>query len=200
VLLTGQPPFADAQPLTIMLQHLNTVPGSPRTIRPDIPSELDHLTLELLAKDPAHRPADAGHIITALRPLCYTPTVKVELFPRTDQESGEQPDRPTAESICATASGATLISPLEVSGNNSKVLEIELTSGRYLLSWSAEGPGIYLSVRDESEEGGKGTSLLGAVPAHTSSGEKIIRLVESGRHLLSVAGDRLAWKLTFKPI
>lgn len=199
-LLTGQPPFADGHPLTIMLQHLNAVPASPRTIRPDIPSELDHLILELLAKDPAHRPADAEHVITALRPLCYTPTIKVEPFPRIDQGSGERPDRPTAKFIGATAGDATLVSPLEVSGNNSKVVEIELTSGRYLLSWSAEGRGIYFSVYDESEDGGKGKRLFGAAPDNKSSGEKIVRLAESGRHLLSVTGDQLAWKLTFRPI
>ena len=77
-LLTGQPPFTEGQPLAIMSQHLNTTPTAPRTIRPDIPPELDHLVLELLAKDPAHRPADAGHVIAELRALRYTPTVKVE--------------------------------------------------------------------------------------------------------------------------
>ena len=77
-LLTGQPPFAEGQPLAIMFQHLNAAPTAPRTIRPDVPPELDHLVLELLAKDPARRPADAGHVIAALRALRYTPTVKVE--------------------------------------------------------------------------------------------------------------------------
>ena len=77
-LLTGQPPFAEGQPLAIMFQHLNSAPTAPRTIRPDVPPELDHLVLELLAKDPARRPADAGHVIAALQALRYTPTVKVE--------------------------------------------------------------------------------------------------------------------------
>jgi serine/threonine protein kinase len=198
-LLTGQPPFAGGQPLAIMLQHINAPPVAPRTIRPDIPPELDRLVLELLAKDPVRRPADAGHVIAALRALCYTPTVKVESFPRTGQESGEQPDRPMSRSISAPAGDAATISPLEVSGSNSKVMEIELTPGRYLLSWSVEGRG-YFGVHDESERGGKGTSLVGAAVRNQTSGEKIVRLVESGRHLLSVAGDHLAWKLTFRPI
>ena len=105
--LTAQPPFVGSQPLPIMLQHLNAVPAAPRTIRPDIPSELDRLVLELLAKDPARRPADAGHVVAALRAFCYTPTVmggytptvKVERFSRGDQESGELPDGPIAKSI-----------------------------------------------------------------------------------------------------
>jgi len=77
-LLTGQPPFAAGQPLAIMSQHLNATPTAPRTIRPDIPPELDRLVLELLAKDSVHRPAGAYHVIAALRALRYTPTVKVE--------------------------------------------------------------------------------------------------------------------------
>ena len=76
-LLTGQPPFAEGQPLAIMLQHLNAAPAAPRTIRPDVPPELDRLVLDLLAKDPAGRPDD-GRVIAALQALCYTPTVKVE--------------------------------------------------------------------------------------------------------------------------
>jgi serine/threonine protein kinase len=76
-LLTGQPPFVEGQPLSIMLQHLNAAPAAPRTIRPDIPPELDHLVLELLAKNPACRP-DEGRVIAALQALSYTPTLKVE--------------------------------------------------------------------------------------------------------------------------
>lgn len=94
-LLTGKPPFAEGQPLTIMFQHLNVAPAAPRTIRPDVPPELDHLVLELLAKDPARRPADVGRVIAALQALWYTPTVKVEpaakASPRLDLGPPERP-------------------------------------------------------------------------------------------------------------
>jgi serine/threonine protein kinase len=199
-LLTGRPPFAEGQPLAIMLQHLNTEPAAPRTIRPDIPSELDRLVLELLAKDPARRPVDASHVIAALRALCYTPTVKVEPLQRTYQESGEHPDSFTAEPLNAMANDAKAISPLEVSGSNSKALEIELNSGRYLLSWTVEGSGGWFSVRDESEGDGGGRLLLHAATHNTRSGEIIVRLAKNGRHLLSITGNRLAWKFSFRPI
>jgi serine/threonine protein kinase len=199
-LLTGQPPFAEGQPLAIMLQHLNAVPASPRTIRPVIPAALDRLVLELLAKDPALRPANLGYIVAALRPLCYTPTIKVEPSRRTDQNPDRQPDGPRAKSIRVPTGGATATSPLEVSGSNSKVLEIELKSGRYLLSWSVEGSGFLFRVRDESEEGGKGTRLVSAATSHARSGEEVVRLAESGRHLLSIKGDQLDWKFSFRPV
>lgn len=77
-LLTGQPPFAEGQPLAIMSQHLNAMPLAPQTIRADVPPELDCLVLDMLAKDPDRRPADASHVIATLRAWHYTPTVQVE--------------------------------------------------------------------------------------------------------------------------
>ena len=96
-LLTGQAPFAEGQPLTIMLQHINAAPAAPRTIRPDIPSALDRLVLELLAKDPARRPADAGHVIAALRPLCYTPTVQVKPTAKASSQPNLDPREPAGD-------------------------------------------------------------------------------------------------------
>lgn len=77
-LFTGQRPFAGIQEGALMNQHLHEMPAGPQVIRPEVPSELDRLTLELLAKDPADRPSDASHVIAALQGLCYTPTVRVE--------------------------------------------------------------------------------------------------------------------------
>lgn len=77
-LLTGRPPFADGPPLAVMSQHLYTVPAAPRTIRPDIPLEVERLVLDLLAKEPEHRPAAASHVIVALQAVSYTPTVRAE--------------------------------------------------------------------------------------------------------------------------
>jgi Protein kinase domain len=106
-LLTGQPPFAEGQPLAVMFQHLNAAPVSPRTIRPDVPPELDRLVLELLAKDPARRPADADHVIAALQRLRYTPTVKVEPVAkasrRADLASPERPGNATGAQPTLTA-------------------------------------------------------------------------------------------------
>jgi len=77
-LLTGQPPFAGNHLWAILSQHLYAVPTAPQAIRPDIPLGLNDLVLAMLAKDPADRPAGASQVVAALRPLCYTPTVKVE--------------------------------------------------------------------------------------------------------------------------
>ncbi len=65
-LLTGRPPFPAGGQRAIMNQHMNTPPVSPRTLRPDIPRELDSIVLAMLAKDPGDRPADADVVAARL--------------------------------------------------------------------------------------------------------------------------------------
>ncbi len=106
-LLTGRRPFAGGWPLAIIFQHLNAVAADPRTIRPEIPQELDDLVLDLLAKDPARRPAGAGQVIAALRTLWHPPTVKVEPAPhysaRVAERNGEIRQRRRAEQLLSDA-------------------------------------------------------------------------------------------------
>jgi hypothetical protein len=84
-------------------------------------------------------------------------------------------------------------SPIK-SGRNSKVLELNLPSGEYRMSWTTEGAG-YFSVRHESGGHGEGTGLVGELSP--SSGELVVRLSASGRHIFSVQASRLAWELQF---
>ncbi|MFD0665392.1 protein kinase domain-containing protein [Thermocatellispora tengchongensis] len=60
-LLCGHPPFT-ASPPELIDQHLYEPVVPPIRHRADIPAELNHLILALLAKDPAQRPADAEHV------------------------------------------------------------------------------------------------------------------------------------------
>lgn len=65
-LLTGQPPFPRGTAREIMNQHMNAPPASLRTVRPEVPGELDTVVLAMLAKDPGDRPDDAGRLAAAL--------------------------------------------------------------------------------------------------------------------------------------
>ncbi|TMR09926.1 serine/threonine protein kinase [Nonomuraea turkmeniaca] len=66
-LVTGNPVFADGPAL--MRQHLFETPPRLRQLRPDVPSELENLTLDLLEKLPERRPADAQTIFERLIPF-----------------------------------------------------------------------------------------------------------------------------------
>jgi len=52
----------------ILYQHLNEPPAPPRSLRAEIPDDLDALVLDLLAKQPDDRPQDAASVAERLRP------------------------------------------------------------------------------------------------------------------------------------
>lgn len=62
----GRPPFAGGSIADIVSQHLQEVPPPPRTLRSEIPEELETILLRCLAKSPAERYADAGALGRAL--------------------------------------------------------------------------------------------------------------------------------------
>jgi len=55
VMLTGQPPFWSDNPVEVILQVLESDPPLPRSIRPEIPRELEWICLKCLEKKPADR-------------------------------------------------------------------------------------------------------------------------------------------------
>lgn len=60
--LTGAPPFPGDNPMGVLYHHLNSPPPPLRERRPDVPPALEQLIAELLAKNPADRPADAAQV------------------------------------------------------------------------------------------------------------------------------------------
>ncbi|MFD9339184.1 protein kinase [Streptomyces sp. NPDC060028] len=61
-LLTGSRPFPAREMHELLAQHLTTQPPAPGSLRAGLPAALDSLVLDLLAKDPAARPASAGEV------------------------------------------------------------------------------------------------------------------------------------------
>ncbi|MGP3776212.1 serine/threonine-protein kinase [Streptomyces sp. SDT5-1] len=55
-LLTGRAPFTGATSVDVVRQHVDSVPASPRELRPELPRALSDYVMRLLAKDPAGRP------------------------------------------------------------------------------------------------------------------------------------------------
>ncbi|WP_157746307.1 serine/threonine-protein kinase [Micromonospora inositola] len=106
-MLAGTPPFA-GDPLSVLHQHVNEPPTPLRTRRPDVPAELDALVSELLAKDPADRPADAGAVrnrLAALLPSVGSPATAAPAL------VGAVPPTGPAGSSRAPGSGADGVGP-----------------------------------------------------------------------------------------
>jgi beta-lactam-binding protein with PASTA domain len=65
-MLTGRVPFQGESAVSIALKQVAETPAPPHTINPDVPPELEAVTLRALEKDPARRFQDADEFITAL--------------------------------------------------------------------------------------------------------------------------------------
>ncbi|MFJ8884657.1 tetratricopeptide repeat protein [Streptomyces sp. NPDC102402] len=59
---TGVPPFDMDDAWAVLVGHRDTAPESPRSHRAELPEFFDQVVLELLAKTPGERPADAGEL------------------------------------------------------------------------------------------------------------------------------------------
>ncbi|MCX5407599.1 serine/threonine protein kinase [Streptomyces sp. NBC_00335] len=71
-MLTGRPPFTlERGLLQVMYQQVHEVPPPPSALLP-VPGSVDRLVMDLLAKDPADRPADAAQVVDRLRTLSRT--------------------------------------------------------------------------------------------------------------------------------
>jgi serine/threonine-protein kinase len=58
-MLTGAPPFTADSAAGLVYRHVHEVPEPPSAHRPGLPGRVDGVVLQLLAKDPAGRPASA---------------------------------------------------------------------------------------------------------------------------------------------
>ncbi|MGE4055598.1 MAG: serine/threonine-protein kinase [Vicinamibacterales bacterium] len=67
-LLTGRPPFSDADPLTLAMQHLTVAPPAPSSLLAGVPPWVDVVVLKALAKDRQDRWDSPLAFARALRP------------------------------------------------------------------------------------------------------------------------------------
>jgi eukaryotic-like serine/threonine-protein kinase len=61
-MLTGEPPFMAEVPAGVMHQHVRVAPRPPVALNPQVPSRLNALVLEMLAKSPDDRPQTAAQV------------------------------------------------------------------------------------------------------------------------------------------
>ncbi|WJV50579.1 serine/threonine-protein kinase [Streptomyces flavofungini] len=102
-LATGAPPFDMEDAWAVLVGHRDTAPEPPRRHRGELPAYFDRIVLDLLAKHPDQRPADArelGRRIAAGRsaPAAYVPTVVSPCLRRPGAAPPERHARPEPHS------------------------------------------------------------------------------------------------------
>jgi hypothetical protein len=113
-MLAGSPPFAGDSAVGLAYRHVHDDPGPPSARRPGVPARLDWITAQLLAKDPAGRPASAAAARAGLLASLNADSTAVLLAPGDEVDrrapGGHGGRRPTrAEILLAAALGAALI-------------------------------------------------------------------------------------------
>jgi hypothetical protein len=86
--------------------------------------------------------------------------------------------------------------PLVVSGQGSKVVELDLVRGAYRMNWTAQGSG-YFQVKHECGLNWSGEQFINSYAENPDQGEKVVRIGESGRHTFGIDGANRIWELTF---
>ncbi|MCA9723526.1 MAG: protein kinase, partial [Gemmatimonadetes bacterium] len=66
-MLTGRRPFIKERAEALMFEIFGSAPPTVRSLRPDVPDDLDRLVMACIAKAPADRPASAAAVGIALR-------------------------------------------------------------------------------------------------------------------------------------
>ncbi len=77
-MITGRLPFEGDSPVSVAIQHINSIPLSPREIDPDIPEALEAITMKAMAPDPDDRYPTADDMLADLEEFRKNPNVNID--------------------------------------------------------------------------------------------------------------------------
>jgi eukaryotic-like serine/threonine-protein kinase len=150
-MMCGQPPFVSDGAGDLIAHHLYFPPPPLRSLRPEIPAEVDDLVLRLLQKDPAARPASAADVVRAIDQLARASVAGVM--------QTQPPTRFSAPSLAPVAEttlrGAA--SAVALQGGASKPRRIPLVAG-IAAGVIAVAAMLFVVVRGDPEENGSATA------------------------------------------
>ena len=89
-LLTGRLPFEGDTPVAVAIQHIKSIPASPRDLNPDVPRALEAITLKAMAPELGQRYATAEEMLEDLKEFRKNPDYQ-PAAPNPEDE----PDEPT---------------------------------------------------------------------------------------------------------
>lgn len=89
-MLTGRLPFEGETPVFVAIQHINSIPISPRELNPDIPEALEAITLKAMAPNPDQRYLSADDMLEDIKNFRKNPGIAVAQ-PVKQEEEVEEP-------------------------------------------------------------------------------------------------------------
>jgi len=95
-MLTGRLPFEGDTPVSVAIQHINSIPLSPRELNPEIPEALEAITMKAMAHNPDQRYESADAMLADLEEFRKNPNINFDYTPADLFPTGTgEPDEPT---------------------------------------------------------------------------------------------------------
>lgn len=80
-MITGRLPFEGDTPVSVAIQHINSIPLSPREIDPSIPEALEAITMRAMAPNPDNRYPSADAMLADLEEFRKNPNINLDYGP-----------------------------------------------------------------------------------------------------------------------
>lgn len=77
-MITGRLPFEGDNAVSVAIQHINSIPLSPREIDPSIPEALEAITMKAMAPNPDNRYSSADEMLADLEEFRKNPTINFD--------------------------------------------------------------------------------------------------------------------------
>lgn len=77
-MLTGRLPFEGDTPVSVAIQHINSIPLSPRELDPSIPEALEAITMKAMAPNPDNRYLSADDMLVDLEEFRKNPNINFD--------------------------------------------------------------------------------------------------------------------------
>ena len=90
-MITGRLPFEGDTPVSVAIQHINSIPLTPREIDPTIPEALEAITMKAMAPNPDKRYSSADEMLADLEEFRKNPNINFD-YNITDFSPEEEPD------------------------------------------------------------------------------------------------------------
>lgn len=90
---TGRLPFEGESPVAVAIQHINSIPLSPRDINPEIPEALQEIIMKAMCPDPNERYLSADDMLSDLEEFRKNPNINFD-YTSDDLKPCDEPTRP----------------------------------------------------------------------------------------------------------
>ena len=94
-MLTGRLPFEGDTPVSVAIQHINSIPLPPRELNPDIPEALEAITMKAMAPKVENRYSSADDMLRDLEEFRKDPSIDLQYDPAKLFAAADVADEPT---------------------------------------------------------------------------------------------------------